>query len=152
MTLWNRLLLTGHWGIILALLGAMIVPHAPVLVFHTASKELYLTSEAFVFAWDGAGSVSPTARVVVSTKGWHSQRYPSIYEECFVNFATVPIWVLFALVSIPVIVRNTRKRHLAGHCKSCNYNLTGNVSGICPECGTPVKERKQQSQSEQLST
>lgn len=23
-------------------------------------------------------------------------------------------------------------------CDECGYNLTGNVSGICPECGTPV--------------
>lgn len=23
-----------------------------------------------------------------------------------------------------------------GHCEVCQYNLTGNVSGICPECGT----------------
>lgn len=23
-------------------------------------------------------------------------------------------------------------------CKHCGYNLTGNVSGICPECGTPI--------------
>ncbi len=24
------------------------------------------------------------------------------------------------------------------HCSSCTYNLTGNLSGICPECGTPI--------------
>lgn len=24
------------------------------------------------------------------------------------------------------------------HCHSCGYDLFGNVSGICPECGTPV--------------
>jgi hypothetical protein len=24
------------------------------------------------------------------------------------------------------------------HCTRCGYNLTGNVSGVCPECGTPV--------------
>ena len=24
-----------------------------------------------------------------------------------------------------------------GHCANCGYNLTGNVSGICPECGLP---------------
>ncbi|MBI4719190.1 MAG: hypothetical protein HY763_15435 [Planctomycetes bacterium] len=23
-------------------------------------------------------------------------------------------------------------------CKGCSYNLTGNVSGICPECGRPI--------------
>jgi hypothetical protein len=24
-------------------------------------------------------------------------------------------------------------------CRKCGYNLTGNVSGICPECGTPIQ-------------
>ena len=23
-----------------------------------------------------------------------------------------------------------------GYCKACRYDLTGNVSGVCPECGT----------------
>lgn len=26
-------------------------------------------------------------------------------------------------------------------CHVCTYNLTGNLSGICPECGTPVQSR-----------
>jgi len=25
-----------------------------------------------------------------------------------------------------------------GHCKKCGYNLIGNVSGVCPECGTAM--------------
>ncbi|GJM24922.1 MAG: hypothetical protein DHS20C16_13370 [Phycisphaerae bacterium] len=25
-------------------------------------------------------------------------------------------------------------------CLSCDYNLTGNVSGVCPECGAPLHE------------
>ncbi len=32
--------------------------------------------------------------------------------------------------------------HPPGHCKNCGYNLTGNVSGICPECGTPAMPPK----------
>ncbi len=26
-------------------------------------------------------------------------------------------------------------------CRKCQYNLTGNVSGVCPECGTPIDRR-----------
>lgn len=26
-----------------------------------------------------------------------------------------------------------------GYCKTCSYNLTGNTSGVCPECGTPIR-------------
>ena len=26
------------------------------------------------------------------------------------------------------------------HCVTCGYNLTANVSGICPECGNPIPE------------
>ncbi len=26
-------------------------------------------------------------------------------------------------------------------CHVCTYNLTGNLSGICPECGTPIRSR-----------
>ncbi|MFN0135001.1 MAG: hypothetical protein ACKVS9_02670 [Phycisphaerae bacterium] len=34
--------------------------------------------------------------------------------------------------------RLLRRRSLAGHCPKCSYNLTGNTSGVCPECGTPI--------------
>lgn len=30
------------------------------------------------------------------------------------------------------------KRISRGHCAYCDYDLTGNTSGVCPECGTPV--------------
>lgn len=31
-----------------------------------------------------------------------------------------------------------RRRAHTNHCMGCGYNLTGNVSGICPECGETV--------------
>lgn len=31
------------------------------------------------------------------------------------------------------------RRILPGHCQKCGYDLTGNVSGICPECGKPCE-------------
>lgn len=27
-------------------------------------------------------------------------------------------------------------------CTNCDYNLTGNVSGVCPECGADLSEEK----------
>ena len=58
---------------------------------------------------------------------------------------TVPLWFLCTLTAIlPAIwlwrYRRDRRARRDGmpHCVYCDYNLTGNVSGICPECGTPV--------------
>jgi len=34
-------------------------------------------------------------------------------------------------------VLRKRRRERRGRCLSCGYSLTGNTSGICPECGTP---------------
>lgn len=31
-----------------------------------------------------------------------------------------------------------RRRSPPGHCRRCGYNLTGNVSGKCPECGKAI--------------
>jgi len=25
-----------------------------------------------------------------------------------------------------------------GHCRKCGYDLTGNISGVCPECGERI--------------
>jgi hypothetical protein len=33
-------------------------------------------------------------------------------------------------------VRRRRNRPPPGHCRSCRYDLTGNVTGVCPECGS----------------
>lgn len=42
-----------------------------------------------------------------------------------------------ALIRGPV--RRWRRRR-RGLCVRCGYNLTGNVSGICPECGTRIEK------------
>ena len=39
-------------------------------------------------------------------------------------------------LSLPSLYCIRRRRPYPGHCRRCNYNLTGNTSGVCPECGT----------------
>lgn len=31
-----------------------------------------------------------------------------------------------------------------GHCPVCDYNLSGNTSGVCPECGTPTAHARRE--------
>lgn len=54
----------------------------------------------------------------------------------------LPCWLSMLLTTIPaVILQRKLRRPAPGHCKSCGYNLTGNMSGVCPECGALVSLR-----------
>ncbi|HSZ60129.1 MAG TPA: hypothetical protein VK797_31080 [Tepidisphaeraceae bacterium] len=53
----------------------------------------------------------------------------------------VPLWAcMVVLLILPVAWVRARLDRVAraGRCQICGYDLTGNTSGTCPECGTPV--------------
>jgi len=52
----------------------------------------------------------------------------------------VPLWMSFALAAIPTTLLWLfgRRAWPATHCRKCGYDLTGNVSGRCPECGEEI--------------
>ena len=63
---------------------------------------------------------------------------------CRITKAYIPLWIPFVLFSAyptvaliygPYRRHRRRKKHL---CIKCGYNLRGNVSGICPECGERI--------------
>jgi hypothetical protein len=55
----------------------------------------------------------------------------------------VPLWSLLLIIGAPTCfgVWRNRRRIPPGHCRTCGYNLTGNVSGACPECGERIQDR-----------
>lgn len=62
---------------------------------------------------------------------------------CHPTLASTVLMVLNAtglivlVVACQILITSRRAtRYPPGHCQTCGYNLTGNVSGICPECGT----------------
>jgi hypothetical protein len=66
-------------------------------------------------------------------KGWfHQDKYWSAY---------LPLWMPLLIVAIPTTWLWWRDRRCipSGHCRKCGYDLTGNVSGVCPECGEKVE-------------
>lgn len=59
-------------------------------------------------------------------------------EQFFVMGAGPAIAIPLVLALLMVIsVWHERRRRCQGRCLKCGYNLTGNLSGVCPECGTP---------------
>lgn len=74
----------------------------------------------------------------------------------FVGYARIqpPLWTLalvlgwFAAIAIAVtsaffLLRNWRNGDATACCPKCDYNLTGNESGHCPECGSPIPDGNQ---------
>lgn len=54
------------------------------------------------------------------------------YWRCAALFLVLPAaWLIRRLLIRPC--------SFDGRCAACGYNLTGNVSGVCPECGMPVR-------------
>jgi hypothetical protein len=55
----------------------------------------------------------------------------------------LPFWIPMTLIAVPTLWSfwRARKGSKRGRCRKCLYDLTGNVSGICPECGTPIPEK-----------
>jgi len=49
----------------------------------------------------------------------------------------LPLWIPFLLVAVPTSIwfRRDRRRIPPHCCQRCGYDLTGNTSGVCPECG-----------------
>ncbi len=66
--------------------------------------------------------------------------WPIVSVSNRVLYIAFPFWLALALVGVPTAVLwwPVRRRKLPGHCQKCGYDLTGNVSGRCPECGEAV--------------
>jgi hypothetical protein len=110
--------------------------------------------------WWNKARISP-ARVYIDLNGNTATPQPPVYWALNLGYLgvlsyqgldqpvsgrsrriTVPTWIVAgALLAYPVLavtrgpVRRYRRRR-RGLCLKCGYDLTGNISGVCPECGT----------------
>lgn len=83
--------------------------------------------------------------VTISSEGTNLFLTPPLAFGWTNTYLVAPFWLLMLLfASYPIaaffwgIPRRRRARRLRkGLCLRCGYDLTGNISGVCPECGTP---------------
>ena len=53
----------------------------------------------------------------------------------FYNNISNPIYLLIPPILLGTVLLFIGDRGHSSGCRKCGYNLTGNVSGVCPECG-----------------
>lgn len=112
-----------------------------------------------VFVLDGAIHVVNGPRVLSCGSGMGTKRmgiagvqytrvfYGGIEQDTVSRHWRLPLWASVLLFSaypfVALIGSRARLRHrrrVRGLCVECGYDLTGNVSGKCPECGTEIKQ------------
>jgi hypothetical protein len=85
--------------------------------------------------------------IVAAARAAHD--FPPPGGRSFISLLSADGWI-FPLVGVAIIIydrRRLKRDHLyqRGVCHTCGYDLTGNTSGVCPECGTPVEGKQEAS-------
>lgn len=62
-----------------------------------------------------------------------SEEYAIAIWLVMIPFVALLLWFVRLVLRLPSRVDE--------RCVVCNYNLSDNVSGVCPECGTPFREK-----------
>lgn len=96
-------------------------------------------------AWIGLKvSYEPVPREIIRLRAYQGS-ISILYDSgflCKLRQRTLPIWLLLIIfVAYPMLWLTTHgplrryRRRRRNQCVKCGYDLTGNVSGVCPECG-----------------
>ena len=92
------------------------------------------------------GPQVPEVRWLIRRQPTPQHRVPLFPRHTRFSAVEGPVQMFFVpLLPLTVVLGMTAallwwldRRPPPGHCQSCGYDLTGNTSGVCPECGTDV--------------
>ena len=103
----------------------------------------YDTGETALSLWSGALTISADSKhtgfwVIILAHEFYWTPELTLPTPTMGFLLLIPRWIPFLLIAIPTFIAWRRDRKPPpGHC-ACGYNLTGNVSGRCSECGAAV--------------
>jgi hypothetical protein len=87
--------------------------------------------------------------VHIRTSSWQAARPVPVFSSSWgsgnwrqfsYSYLILPLWIPLIIMSTPTVFLFLldHRRIPPGHCQRCRYDLTGNTSGMCPECGKPI--------------
>jgi hypothetical protein len=107
-----------------ALVGALL---SPMLFFAARCKSLWFVFLLVTLIYIPGTWIALTIHI----------RFGGTYR-----YYLVVACVACSLLLGAVLARKLPNRVRPGYCRTCGYNLTGNTSGICPECGAKAGGEK----------
>lgn len=145
---WSLLILTGILGVAwlstVWLSCVIFVGDFEVLIMKSA---VYLRNvpgyqNALYWIGDAPGLVSHRHWPNIESSSFSAVSWPAVGTTL-----AIPIWMFMVIPAAGWLLLSWRihRRVPEGHCRVCRYNLTGNTSGICPECGIAITVSEGQS-------
>lgn len=138
---WDYLLSDRNWISVCMsngyVTGWYVSANRPFLIVAFKNRLPHVVESVYGPSWRKKGVGWQVNTPVLPPAGWRTS------DRCFHSWIGFPLWVpLGVLLAFPTLgflrhrvrLLHRRKR---GLCPFCGYSLRGNVSGMCPECGTP---------------
>ena len=113
-------------------------------LLHYSARNFLLSEGELKVLWYGPPWEDPDAEWLFGPRDFSlAFRTPDLHYSADFVYVQLPLWIPLLAIAIPTAILWRRdRRPRKGHCKSCGYNLTGNESGVCPECSTPVPKQE----------
>ncbi len=89
-----------------------------------------------------AGGACVVGFVMTAVRAPYWFRFYWLRSAASIDHRAIVLWCLLIAPCLPVVYLWLRLRRIPapGRCRRCGYDLTGNVSGTCPECGTGIPD------------
>ncbi len=113
-----------------------------IVRYSDVSFDIAISRGNLLVAW-GPFARPSWFRNVTDFEEWHPHMGSSPRLDRYGKKGThvvAPLWLLFLIVAVltAALFYRDHRRIPPGHCQKCGYDLTGNMSGKCPECGAGV--------------
>lgn len=131
--------------IYLGLVGCILALTIPILfgkaIARISRRDLHSVVYALIVAIVGPLPMLAASALLMPSGA--RTNIESAMTGAFALLAAIVMWVgIMATIAVQQTWTRFRGRRRAkGICRCCAYDLTGNISGVCPECGTPIRWR-----------
>jgi hypothetical protein len=88
--------------------------------------------------WTAVESVG-LAVSVARTNGWAAGAWMFVWTAIYAGAGPALLYYAARVARLCWRMYAPTAPFPPGHCRRCGYNLTGNVSGACPECGAVAR-------------